>query len=163
MKRRSRAEMRISIEPHRTAVDCLSVEAATEAIREFDHDSVRISYIGGLAARPFDGCVVELKPKAEAMDTPNGLVNVVHHKSHMIDVDVIRLVGAFGHFEKTDVEAVAVSENAPAETLPFTLLLDLDPKQARIEIDGPVEIADGKIYVVDAACVDGLRSSPLLN
>jgi hypothetical protein len=81
----------------------------------------------------------------------------------MIDVDVVRLVGAFGHFEKTDIEAVAVSENAPADTLTFALLLDLDSKQARIEIDRSVEIADGKIDVVDAACVDGLASGPMLN
>lgn len=81
-------------------VDVFSVETATEPIREFDHDSVRVIHIGGLAARPVDGRVVELELKAEVMDTPNGLVDVIYHKSNMIDVDVVRPVSAFGHFEK---------------------------------------------------------------
>jgi hypothetical protein len=60
-------------------MDGPSAETTAEAIREFDHDSIRVIYVGGFAARPVDGRVVELEPKAEVMDTPDGFVDVVHN------------------------------------------------------------------------------------
>src|SRR5262245_49825539 len=92
------------------------------------------------------------------MDASNCFVNVINHKSHMIDVEVGGPEDSFGYLEKADVEPTAVAKDAPS----VTSLLDIDSEQSGIKIDRPVEIADGKVDVIDAARVDGPRRRFLL-
>lgn len=130
----------------------LQIEPATKSVGELDQDSVGVLYVGRPAPRPVES-LAEFKLKPKALNTADGLVDVIYNKTDMVDMNVFRLESSGADFTETNIKTVRSAKDAPSSSATVTLLLEIDTKQSGVEAGRDVEVSNRDVNVIHTMCI----------